>query len=220
MKAAPAAQKATAEKEWWLRALLVFQSPSAVFAALRDDSEEQAEARQEPVIALVALAGIASVLALGAAGRLLDQPGVDGILVVVLVFLTGGVYGVASYWLGGGLLHVGLRGAGGKGSYRRSRHLLAFAAAPLALSLLVVWPVRLALYGSDSFRYGGADERTSHWLFDALSAVFAGWSLALLVLGVAVVHRWTLLRALVSLVLTLLAAYVVTIWVVIPLSAG
>lgn len=220
MGAAPAGERASAEKEWWLRALAVFQSPAAVFAALRDDSDEQAEARQEPVIALVALAGIASVLAVGAAGRLLDYPGVDGVLVVVLVFLTGGVYGVASYWLGGALLHVGLRGAGAKGTYRRSRHLLAFAAAPLALSLLVVWPVRLALYGADSFRYGGADERESHWLFDALWAGFAVWSLVLLVLGVTVVHRWSIRRALVALVLTVLAAYVLTVWVVMPLSSG
>ncbi len=47
------------QKEWWLRALAVFQSPRGTFAALRDDSVEAAEARQEPIMAIVILAGIA-----------------------------------------------------------------------------------------------------------------------------------------------------------------
>ena len=41
--------------------------------------------------------------------------------------------------------------AGSLGTYRRARHILAFAAVPLALSLSV-WPVRLAIYGTDVWR--------------------------------------------------------------------
>jgi len=36
----------------------------------------------------------------------------------------------------------------------------SFASAPLALSLLLVWPVRLAIYGDDLFRSGGSDTGT------------------------------------------------------------
>ena len=50
---------ATPEKAWFLRALLVLQSPRPVFAALRDDSDEAAEARQDAGGAIVWLAGIA-----------------------------------------------------------------------------------------------------------------------------------------------------------------
>ena len=39
-------------RDWWLRTLLVLQSPRSVFAALRDDSREAAGARQEPIIAI------------------------------------------------------------------------------------------------------------------------------------------------------------------------
>src|SRR5262245_64575799 len=60
------------QKEWWLRALAVFTSPRGTFAALRDDSAGAAEARQEPILAIILLAGIASVLATSPAGRLLD----------------------------------------------------------------------------------------------------------------------------------------------------
>ena len=46
------------DREWWLRTLVIFQAPRAVFAALRNDAPEDAEARQEPVLALVLLAGV------------------------------------------------------------------------------------------------------------------------------------------------------------------
>ena len=59
--AAPA-QPASLEREWLLRALLVLQAPRAVFSALHDDSDDAAHARQEPILALTWLAGIAGVL--------------------------------------------------------------------------------------------------------------------------------------------------------------
>lgn len=208
------------ERQWWLRTLAVFQSPRTVFAALRDDSEAQAAARQEPITAIVFLAGIAGILSTGATGKLLDDPAIDGLLVAVLAFLTGGLYGVASYWIGGAFLHAGLRGAGGGGSFRRARHLLAYSAAPLALSLVAVWPLRLAIYGSDTFRTGGNDEGAGPLAFEAASAAFAVWSVALLVLGVSVVHRWTAVRALVAVALAVLAVAAVTAFVLLPLTAA
>jgi hypothetical protein len=200
---APSVQM-SAERAWWLRTLAIFQSPRAVFAALRDDSESDAAARQEPVLALVLLAGIAGVLLAGSTGKLLDQDLVDNSLLVVavLVFFTGGIYGAATYWLAGGLLHTGIRGAGGRGTYRTSRHIMAFSAAPLVLTLLAVWPLRLAVYGRDLFRSGGADEGLGNWIFTGLIGVFVLWSLALLALGISVVHRWTFLRGVVAIALT------------------
>jgi uncharacterized membrane protein YbjE (DUF340 family) len=137
---APPAAEPSADREWWLRTLAIFQSPRVVFEALRDESSEQAEARQEPVLALVLLAGLAGVLLAPSTGRLLDQELVDNSAAVlaVILFLTGAIYGAATYWIGGASLFVGLKGAGSQGSYRRARHLLAFAAAPLVLGLILV----------------------------------------------------------------------------------
>src|SRR5918996_436294 len=53
---------AVGERVWWARAVLVLLQPVAVFEELRDDSREAAEARQEPVLAIVVLAGIPGVL--------------------------------------------------------------------------------------------------------------------------------------------------------------
>jgi hypothetical protein len=209
------------EKEWWLRALAVFQSPRAVFAALRDQSDWEAEARQEPVLAIVLLAGLAGVLLAPSTGRLLDEPLVDGSLAVVAVvlFVAGAMYGAAAYWIGGLALFVGLKGAGSRGGYRRARHVLAFAAAPLILGLLLVWPVRLAVYGSDTFRSGGSDSGAGVALFDGLHTAFAIWAGGLLVYGISVVERWKLLRAAVSIALMLLTVLIVTLPFLIPLSS-
>jgi hypothetical protein len=217
---APPVAPGNPDREWWLRTLAVFQSPRAVFAALRDDRDVEATARQEPVLALVFLAGIAGVLFTSASGRFLDDPAVDALLVAVLVFLAGAMYGFAVYWLGGGALYVGLRGAGSRGSYRRARHVLAFAAAPLALSLLVVWPLRLAVYGTDSFRTGGDDSGIGAWVFEGLTAAFAVWAAGLLVLGISVVERWTVVRAGVALALCFLALALLSVPFVIPLASS
>ncbi|HWN20468.1 MAG TPA: YIP1 family protein [Gaiellaceae bacterium] len=197
------------EREWWLRVPAVLLGPRAVFVALRDGSQEQVDARQEPVLALVYLAGIAAVLGTTTAGRLFDDPEYDGVLVAVWAVVAGGFYAFAGYWLIGGALYLGARGLGGLGDYRRGRHVLAFALAPLALSLLVLWPVELAAFGGDLFRRGGSDDGTAGTVFDVLELAFALWSAALLLIGVRAVHGWSWWRSLgaLGLVALFLAAF-------------
>ena len=85
MSADPAVTRPSPERQWWLRTLAIFQSPRPVFRALRDDSDEEAAARSEPVLAIVFLAGIAGVLSARETGRLLDYWEVDAVLVEVVV---------------------------------------------------------------------------------------------------------------------------------------
>ena len=189
--AAHAERSEALEREWWLRLVMVLQSPRDVFAALRDDSDEAAAARQEPMLAVIFLAGIAAVLSTSSAARLLDDHQYDGLLIAVWAFIAGAIYGVASYWFAGAALYFGVRSLGGESSYRRSRHLLGLAAAPLALSLLVVWPVRLAIYGEDLFRSGGSDRGFGDRVFEGIDAAVLLWTLALLLIGARIVHGWT-----------------------------
>jgi hypothetical protein len=193
---ADAAAEARLERVWWLRVVAVLLAPQAVFAALRDDSDAAARARQEPITAIVGLAGIAGILATPVARHLLDDTNVGTLVVPVWAFLGGAVYGLALYWLLGLFLYAAVHRLGSLGGYRRARHVLAYAAVPLALSLVAVWPARVAVYGDDLFRSGGADRGGGDTAFDALTLAFAGWSLALLVLGVRAVHGWTWSRAL------------------------
>ena len=179
----------SSERDWWLRALLVLQAPHAVLVHLRDDSDDAAEARQEPVTAIVFLAGIAGVLATTVAGRLLDDPVIDPLTVAVWAVIGGGFYGIASYFGIGALVLLGASLAGSLGSYRRARHTLAFASVPIALTLLV-WPVRLSLYGTDVFRSGGTDG-SADVVFDLIVAGSVAWSVVLLAIGNRAVHGWS-----------------------------
>lgn len=182
-----------AERDWWLRTLLVLQAPRSVFVHLRDESEQALEARQEPVTAIVFLAGIAAVLGTSVAGRLLDDPAIDGLSVAVWAIVGGGFYGLAGYFVLGALVLLGVSFAGSLGSYRRARHTLAFACVPVALSLLL-WPVRLSIYGTDVFRTGGSDA-DGDVVFDVLIAGAVVWSVLLLVIGNRAVHEWSWPRA-------------------------
>jgi hypothetical protein len=175
---------------WWKRAPLVLVAPRPVFAALRDDSLEDVEERQEPLAALIALAGIATVLVSPTFRRMLNDASVSEILIPVLAFIAGVLYAAATLWLGGGLLYYAARRLGSLGDYRRARHTLALASAPLALALVTFWPVRLAVYGSDLFRTGGDDYGRGDAIFGGVFLGFVAWSVILLLIGVRTVHGW------------------------------
>ena len=175
---------------WWKRAPAVLVAPRAVFTALRDDSLEDAEDRQEPIAAVIALAGIAVVLVSPTFRHMLNDGSVDIVLIPVLAFISGVVYAVAVQWGAGGLLFGASRRLGSLGSYRRSRHLVALASAPFALALVTFWPVRIAIYGRDLFRTGGDDYGRGDAIFGGIFLGFAAWSLLLLVIGVRSVHGW------------------------------
>jgi hypothetical protein len=166
-----------------------------VFHALREDDPDDVTARSEPILLIIWLAGAAAVLASPKAGGLLDDPDYDGTIFAVWTFIAGGIYGAVGYFLLGFAVFFGARLFGSLGSFRRERQLVGFSLVPLALSLLVLLPLRLALYGGDTFRAGGADEGAGETVLLVLQLAFVAWSLALLVLGVRVVHGWDWLRS-------------------------
>ena len=177
--------------DWWARTLLVLQRPASVFAALRADDDEE---REEPLLAIVFLAGIAGVVSSNAASRILDDFEIDGLALAVWAFVAGGLYGVVGYFVLGALVYLGARLAGGATTYRRARHVLGFAAVPLALSLLV-WPVRLAIYGEDAFTSGGEDSGTGGSAFEGIELAVLLWSVVLLVVGLRAYNAWSWPRA-------------------------
>ena len=195
-------------RDWWLRALLVLQRPRPVFVALRDDSKASLADRAEPVLAIVLLAGIAAVLSTATAGQLMDDGSYDGLLVAMWTFIAGSLYGMFGYFAFGAVLHGCAKALGSQGSYRRARHVLAFAAVPIALSL-VLWPVKLAVYGEALFRSGGSDHGLGIRVFDGLELAFLLWAGVLLIAGIHAVHGWTWGRAAAACGLALVAPVLV-----------
>ncbi len=191
----------TLERSWWLRAPAVLVAPRAVFVALRDDTRESAEHRQEPITAIIGIAGIAGVLGTPVARQLLNDASMSTSLIPVWAFFGGVVYALAFYWLGGALLFGASRRLGSLGTWRRSRQVIGLASAPLALTLLTLWPVRIAVYGTDLFRTGGNDYGRGDTIFGIVYYAALAWSAYLLVVGVRSVHGWTFGRALAAVAL-------------------
>jgi hypothetical protein len=200
-------------RAWWLRVPATLLSPRSVFFALREEDDDDVAARAEPLLLVIWLAGIAAVLATPTATDLLDDPDYDSTLLAIWAFIAGGVYGVVGYFVIGLAVLFGVRIFGSLGSFRRARQTVGFALVPLAVSLLLVLPLRLALYGGDTFRAGGADEGTGEHVLLVTQVAFAAWSVLLLVLGIRVVHGWSWLRAVAAAVVAaaLLAALAVVL---------
>jgi hypothetical protein len=143
------------------------------------------------------LAAAAGVLSSNGISQALDDFGLDGVDLAVIVLFATLIYGIVGYFAFGALVYIGEQVADGLGSYRRARHILAFACAPLALSL-VLWPLRLALYGEDNFRTGGSDTGTGGSVFEGIETAVVVWCFALLVLGIKTANGWSWRRALVA----------------------
>jgi hypothetical protein len=162
-------------RDWWLRAALVLWAPPDVFDAMRRDGADE---RQETAAALVVLAGLFAVLSTPRFATFLDEPEVSGSSVAVFAFVAAVAYGFIGYVVLGAALKLG-SGA----PYRLARHVVAYSCAPLALGLLVLWPVRIAAYGGDLFRAGGADAGSGGTAFALAELGCALWALGLLVCG-------------------------------------
>ncbi len=179
----------------------VLLGPRPVFFALREeDDDDDVAARAEPLLLVIWLAGAAAVLATPTASGILDNPDYDAALLAIWAFIAGGIYGAVGYAVFGFALYFGVRLLGSLGTFRRARQTVGFALVPLAASLLLLLPLRLAIYGGDTFRGGGADEGSGERALLAVQLVFAAWSLGLLVLGVRTTHGWSWPRALAAVI--------------------
>jgi Yip1 domain len=190
---------AQAERDWWLRLVLVLTQPASVFVWVRDDSDEAAQARQEPLTAVVFLAGIGIFLSTRTAGRLFDEIEFDWLLVLVEAVIAGLLVGIQNFWILGGAVYLGGRAADSHATYRQARHITGLATTPFVLSLLFIWPVRIAMFGKDAFQSGGSDHGAAEDVFRGFDAAFALWAIVLLVIGVRTLNGWSWPRTFASL---------------------
>jgi hypothetical protein len=194
---------AQAERQWWLRLVHVLTTPASVFVWIRDDSTEAAAARQEPLTALVVVSGIAIFLATSTAGRFFDdfENNNNYLLLLMECIVAGLLVAIQNFWIVGGAVHIGGRTADSAASYRQARHVVALATAPFVVELVFVWPVRLVMFGGDSFRAGGSDHGVREAVFRVLDGGFLAWSLVLLVVGVRTLNGWRWPRTFASLLI-------------------
>ena len=184
-----AAAGEAASRAWWRRVPKVLTAPRAVFAALAETDDLDVDARSEPVLLIVILAGMASIVLTPAWGTVMDDGTVDALVLVVLTFVGGLFYGAAGYFLLGLALWLGAKGVGVDAPFRIARQLVAFAAVPIALSAVVVVPVIAVRYGWDWFRTTGSDTSTEREVVVGIGLAFMAWSVALVALGLRTTFR-------------------------------
>jgi len=178
-----------AASAWWARVPHLVTAPRSVFTALASTDRVDVDARSEPVLAIVILAGIAGVVVAPAWGTVMDDGSVDLLVLLVVTFIAGLFYGAAGYFLLGLVVWLGAKAVGTDPSFRIARQVVGFSALPLALSLVVVVPAIAVAFGEDWFRTGGSDEGTGQATLVGIELVFAAWSLALVALGLRTTFR-------------------------------
>ena len=185
------------ERAWWGRMPRLLFAPAEVFEELRDESREAADARQEPLVAVAFLAGVAMFVGLVAIEPPYDKFHLDFSIfnLVLLSILGGGLVALSNFWFGGALVYLGTRGLGALSGYRLARHIAGLATAPFVFTLVLVVPVRVGLYGTDLFRAEGGDVGTGGKVFIAIDALVLAWTLALVLVGIRVTQRWSWGRA-------------------------
>ena len=205
---AQGAESAAASRAWWRRVPRVLTHPVGVFEALREDDEIDVEARSEPIFAIVVLAGMAGVLLAPRWGTLLDEESLDWIVIAVLTFIGGLLYGVFGYFLLGFCVWLGARGVGVDARAREARQVVGFALLPLALSFFITVPVTSVAFGYDWYRTGGSDSGVGRAMVVAAGLGFAAWSLSLLAVGLRARFRlpWRGVAGAIALVAVLIAA--------------
>jgi vacuolar-type H+-ATPase subunit I/STV1 len=198
-------------REWWRRVPRVLTAPRSVFAALAETDDVDVDARAEPVLALTILAGMAAML-IGPGWNVMDDWTVDWLVVAVVTFIGGLFYGAAGYFLLGLALWLGAKAVGVEAPFRIARQLVAFAALPIALSLVVVVPAIVLGFGEDWFRSGGDDDTgNGRTIVTGIALAFVAWSLVLVAIGLRTTFRlpWRGVVAALLLAGVLVAAFAV-----------
>jgi len=170
-------------RQWWRLLPRLLTHPVEVFDALREDDETDVEARSEPILAIVLVAGMAGILLTPAWATLLDDQSLDSLTLAVVTFIGGLFYGAAGYFLLGLVVWLGARAVGVETRARAARQLVGFSTLPFALSILVTVPAIVLGFGTDWFRTGGSDAGAGHVAVVSVGLAAALWSVGLLALG-------------------------------------
>jgi hypothetical protein len=170
-------------RRWWRLVPRLLTHPTEVFVALQDDDEVDVDARSEPILAIVLVAGMAGILLTPTWGTLLDEESLDWMVLAVVTFIGGLLYGAAGYFVLGVVVWLGARAVGVEARGRTARQLVGFSALPFALSLLVTVPVVVVAFGYDWFRTGGSDDGTGRMVVLSIGLALSLWSIGLLALG-------------------------------------
>ena len=163
--------------------------PTEVFVALRDDEEVDVDARSEPILAVVIVAGMAGILLTPAWATLIDEESLDWIVIAVITSSAGCSTERRATSCLAGRVAGRARGRPRDSPSRTARQVVGFAALPFALTFVVTVPAVLVAFGYDWFRTGGSDDGTGRMVVLSIAIALALWSLGLPAFGLRMIFQ-------------------------------
>ena len=148
-------------RRWWRLVPRILTRPTEVFVALRDDEDVDVDARSEPILAIVIVAGMAGILLTPAWATLID----DGVARLDRDRRRSpssagcSTERRATSCSASSCGWARVRSVSRLAS-RTARQVVGFAALPFALSFVVTVPAVLVAFGYDWFHTGGSDDGT------------------------------------------------------------
>jgi hypothetical protein len=147
------------------------------------------------VVTLGGLQGIAALLAVARWQNL--GRGVDVSIVLGLATVLGIVAGIAIQFILGSFVLQVARSLGGKGTFRNTRAVVAYAGIPLILWLIVLVPIEFGVFGRYMFEGNPSPaviQPLLYYVLTAIEVLLAGWSMYLLAVGIGVAHGFATAR--------------------------
>ena len=126
--------------------------------ALRDDDEADVDARSEPILAIVIVAGMAAMLLTPAWGRSSTRSRSTGSSSPSSRSSAGSSTAPPATSCSASSSGSAFVASASTREARKARQLVGFAALPFALSIVVTLPAIVLAFGYDWFRTGGSDE--------------------------------------------------------------
>jgi hypothetical protein len=146
-------------------------------------------AHKNYVVILGALQGIAALVAVARWQHL--GRGVEVTLVLGLATVLGILAGIAVQFILGSFIVQVARSLGGRGTFRNTRAVIAYAGIPLTLWLLVMVPIEFGVFGKYLFEGNPSPaviQPVLYYVLLTIEVLLAAWSLYLLAVGVGIAH--------------------------------
>lgn len=124
---------------------------------------------------------------------------------IVSSLLDGIAYGVILLPIAAIFIHIFNKLIGGKGSLRNTMSVFAYSMLPILIMLFIVLPIEIGVWGIYFFTSNPPPvvvNPTVYWILWSMNNLLMLWTIVLLYTGFKVIHKFNIMRALISLLYT------------------
>lgn len=135
--------------------------------------------------------------------------------ILLMCFIAGGIGGIVGLWIHSGVFYYIGKWIGGKGSFEDMRLAVGISYIPLSVGL-IIWIIDLFVLGDALF-----SDMIEISIGQSIWSIFSGiivvvfwvWSVFILIKGIAVVHRFSSWKGLLTVILPVVAIFILLIFI-------